>query len=118
VAREATKQCGRAVIPVIDAPRPLIAWLADLAGSDLELCLWEGATHPLSTTLAALDHPPRSAVLLVGPEGGLAAAEADEARARGMALVSLGPRTLRTETAGPAVLAVLQARWGDLGGSR
>jgi 16S rRNA (uracil1498-N3)-methyltransferase len=58
--------------------------------------------------------PPRSALLVVGPEGGLAPAEVDAARIRGLAITSLGPRILRTETAGPAVVAILQARFGDL----
>jgi len=118
VAREATKQCGRAVVPAVDPPRPLTEWLAALPGYDLGLCLWEEAAQPLSTALAARAHAPASVLLIVGPEGGLAGAEADEALTRGMALVSLGQRTLRTETAGPAVLAVLQARWGDLGRGR
>jgi 16S rRNA (uracil1498-N3)-methyltransferase len=37
-------------------------------------------------------------------------------RARGWTVVGVGPRILRTETAGPAIVAVLQARFGDLGG--
>lgn len=118
VAREATKQCGRAVVPAVDAPRPLGQWLPDLADTDLGLCLWEGAVTPLSSVLGARDPSPRSAVLLIGPEGGLAATEAEAAQAHGMVVVSLGQRTLRTETAGPAVLAVLQWRWGDLGSGR
>lgn len=118
VAREATKQCRRAVIPAVDAPRPLDEWLAELAPADVGLCLWEGATTPLATMLGPREHAPRTVLLLVGPEGGLAPAEADAAQAYGMAVVSLGPRTLRTETAGLAVLAVLQSRWGDLGGGR
>lgn len=115
VAREASKQCGRAIVPAVDAPRPLAEWLPEAARADLGLCLWEGARLPLSSALAAQDTSPASAVVLVGPEGGLAAAEVDLARAHGMVVVGLGTRLLRTETAGPAVLAVLQARWGDLG---
>ena len=53
--------------------------------------------------------------LLIGPEGGLASEEVEGARTRGWAIVGLGPRILRTETAGPAIIAVLQARYGDLG---
>jgi 16S rRNA (uracil1498-N3)-methyltransferase len=53
--------------------------------------------------------------VLVGPEGGLEAAEVDEARRAGWRLASLGPRILRTETAGPSIIAILQARFGDLG---
>jgi 16S rRNA (uracil1498-N3)-methyltransferase len=118
VAREATKQCGRAVIPVVEPPRPLGEWLAGLDAPDLALCLWEDAEIPLGEVLDAQVRAPRSLVLLVGPEGGLATSEVDVARAQGMTVARLGPRTLRTETAGPAILAILQARWGDLGLAR
>ena len=73
----------------------------------------------LGTPLAASLPPALSAGshigLLVGPEGGLTSEEVEEARARGWAIVGAGPRILRTETAGPAIIAVLQARFGDLG---
>jgi len=114
VAREAAKQCGRAVVPEVEIPRPLADWLAAAEGVDLALCPWEGGGAPLVATLAAAGAP-RSALVLVGPEGGLAAAEVEAARARGLTVVSLGPRILRTETAGPALLAILQSRFGDLG---
>jgi 16S rRNA (uracil1498-N3)-methyltransferase len=73
----------------------------------------------LGTTLAA-SLPPALAdgsrvALLIGPEGGLARVEVEEARERGWTIVGVGPRILRTETAGPAIVAVLQARFGDLG---
>ncbi|HET7342809.1 MAG TPA: 16S rRNA (uracil(1498)-N(3))-methyltransferase [Methylomirabilota bacterium] len=113
VAREAAKQCGRAVIPDVETPRPLDEWLAAAGPADLALCPWEGGGAALATTLAAAGAP-RSALLVVGPEGGLAAVEVDAARARGFTVVSLGPRILRTETAGPALLAILQSRFGDL----
>jgi len=74
----------------------------------------------LGTTLAAALPPgplPLAArvYLLVGPEGGLSAEEVESARGRGWVIVGVGPRILRTETAGPAIIAVLQARFGDLG---
>jgi 16S rRNA (uracil1498-N3)-methyltransferase len=50
--------------------------------------------------------------LLIGPEGGLSPEEEDAAVAHGFTALSLGPRVLRTETAGIAVLAALAARWG------
>jgi 16S rRNA (uracil1498-N3)-methyltransferase len=116
VASEAAKQCGRAVVPTVDPPRPLADVLARDDRVDLRLCLWEGA-------LAAGDHaaclPPTLPAgarvrLLVGPEGGLSQEEVDSARTRGWTIVGAGPRILRTETAGPAIIAVLQARFGDL----
>jgi 16S rRNA (uracil1498-N3)-methyltransferase len=56
----------------------------------------------------------RAVVLLCGPEAGFSEAELQQARAAGWVPAALGPRVLRTETAGLAALAVLQARWGDL----
>jgi 16S rRNA (uracil1498-N3)-methyltransferase len=112
VAREAAKQCGRAVIPDVEAPRPLPAWL-DEVQADVRLCLWEGAGDPLLDALEAAPSP-RSVALMVGPEGGLARAETEAAAARGWRLVRCGPRILRTETAGPALVAIVQFRHGDL----
>jgi 16S rRNA (uracil1498-N3)-methyltransferase len=114
VAREAAKQCGRAVIPEVEAPRPLGDWLATASVADLHLCLWAGDGAGLSGVLATMSSP-RSARVLVGPEGGLGSAEIARARAHGLTVVSLGPRILRTETAGPAIVAILQSRFGDLG---
>jgi 16S rRNA (uracil1498-N3)-methyltransferase len=114
VAREAAKQSGRAVIPEVEPPRPLAEWLAAGERTDLGLCLWEGGGAPLGGALAGAGAP-RSALVVVGPEGGLAEDEVEAARARGLAVVSLGRRILRTETAGPAIVAILQARFGDLG---
>ena len=114
VAREAAKQCGRAVIPEVETPRPLAEWLALGEQADLALCLWEGGGTPLAAVLAAAVAP-RSVVLVIGPEGGLAATEVEAARAQGFTVASLGPRILRTETAGPALVAIVQSRFGDLG---
>lgn len=114
VAREAAKQSGRAMIPEVEAPRPLGDWLAAASAADLRLCLWEGAGTALSGVLAT-PRSPGSARILVGPEGGLARDEVARARAHGFTVVTLGPRILRTETAGPAIVAILQSRFGDLG---
>lgn len=129
VAKEAAKQCGRAVVPPIDAPGPLADFLALDESADLRLCLWEGAAVParpgggqarsLGTTLAAGLPPTLPAGarihLLVGPEGGLSREEVEGARARAWKIVGVGPRILRTETAGPAIIAVIQSRFGDFG---
>ena len=57
---------------------------------------------------------PTSVALLVGPEGGLSAAEITLAEDAGFESLALGPRVLRTETAPLAALAILQSRWGDM----
>jgi len=116
VAREASKQCGRAVVPGVAAPVALGDWLAARDARDrggVLVCLWERETAPLAELLPAA-RPARAAVV-VGPEGGLGDDEVEALRAAGALVAGLGPRLLRTETAGPVAVALLQARWGDLG---
>jgi 16S rRNA (uracil1498-N3)-methyltransferase len=77
--------------------------------------LWEKERESrLKETLARLPRPETIAVL-VGPEGGLTDEEAELAARGGFIPVSLGDRILRTETAGLAILAILQFYWGDIG---
>ena len=54
--------------------------------------------------------------LLIGAEGGLDPQEIVAAHQVGFQPVRMGPRTLRTETAGLAALAAMQALWGDFRG--
>jgi 16S rRNA (uracil1498-N3)-methyltransferase len=118
LSRAACEQCGRNRVPQVAAPAELRHWLATLApggvsepGSDsLKLMLSpRGAQQFDSLPQVA---PASEVIVLIGPEGGLSATEEDEARACGFIAVGLGPRILRTETAGIALLAALAARWG------
>ena len=116
VAREAAKQCGRSRLPAIEPPRPLAEWIAGPADDrTLRLCLWEEERAPLADALTALAPTPTSAIVIVGPEGGLTPDEVETARRAGWRIAGFGPRLLRTETAGPAVIAALQFHYGDLG---
>ena len=115
VTREAAKQCGRTRLPAIEAARPLSAVIdAPADPACLRLCLWEEERAPLRDVLASLASPPSAAIVIVGPEGGLTGDEAGAARAAGWHVAGFGPRTLRTETAGPAIVAALQFEFGDL----
>jgi 16S rRNA (uracil1498-N3)-methyltransferase len=76
----------------------------------LKLVLHHQAAVGLSQLPASTAH----VTLLVGPEGGLSDVEVQHAIAAGFVSVRFGPRILRTETAGIAALAAIQARWGDL----
>ena len=118
VAKEAAKQCGRAVIPSVEAPRSFQEFAAADWSVDLALCLWEGEHRGLSEVLQATPGPVGSALLVVGPEGGLARQEVETLEAGGFKSAGLGPRILRTETAGPVGVSLLQARFGDLGAPR
>lgn len=118
VVETAARQAGRWVVPEVRPPVPWEQALESLAGSAASWLLavaWEQSDTPLTAVLAR--RPPQGvagAALAVGPEGGLTDEEASAARRAGFEAVSLGPRVLRTETAGWLMLAMVQAWWGDL----
>ena len=114
VAREAVKQCGRGVVPVVEAPRGFGAVLAEAVAHDATWLCWEGGGTPLAT-LARDAGRLRRILLLVGPEGGFTADEVAQARAAGARPVGLGPRILRAESAGLVAVALCQHLFGDLG---
>lgn len=106
IVREASKQAIRARVPEV-APLASMAQLAAL--DDLVVVLEPTATVPL--TAVTLDDTERI-TLVVGPEGGLAPRELERLTHAGAVSARLGPEVLRTSTAGPAALAVLNARLG------
>jgi 16S rRNA (uracil1498-N3)-methyltransferase len=112
IAREAARQCGRADVPVVAAQVELAAALAapDLPARRLMLSP-EPGVQPLRARLP----DPAPTALLVGPEGGLAPAEVEAARAAGFVPVGLGPRILRVETAAIVAVALAQESIGALG---
>lgn len=116
IVKEAAQQCGRVRLPTILAP---MDW-KELAGQLPEgprYIFWEEQSrHENNLQLRDLPHPGGSVTLLVGPEGGLSREEVELAREKmGFTVVGLGPRILRTETAGLAVLSGCQILWGDMG---
>jgi 16S rRNA (uracil1498-N3)-methyltransferase len=114
VAKEAAKQAGRGEIPAVETPVPLADFCARPLEVGCAICFWEGETRGLRETLREVP-PPSSALLLVGPEGGLSLQEVEALRATGFLSARLGPRILRTESAGVVGLSLLQYLYGDLG---
>lgn len=105
----ACEQSGRARLPALAEPLTLEQWLAQAAPAGMaRLVLAPDADRRAADVPAAPGFE-----LAVGPEGGFSDAELDGMRARGVVAVRLGPRVLRTETAAPAAVAVLQALHGD-----
>jgi 16S rRNA (uracil1498-N3)-methyltransferase len=108
IAREAAKQCGRSTIPRIHPPRPFGEFARTLDRVPLSLIptLAEG-TAALRAALEGV-RAPDSLAVLIGPEGDFTPAEVELARRHGARPVSLGPLTLKSETAAVAVLAILR----------
>ncbi len=111
VAASACEQCGRNQVPLVAPLEKLENWLARPVQGALRLMLAPDAEQSLA------DLPPASEIqLLIGAEGGLDPQEMLAAKRAGFQAVRMGPRVLRTETAGLAALAVIQALWGDFRG--
>ncbi|MGH8122818.1 MAG: 16S rRNA (uracil(1498)-N(3))-methyltransferase [Rudaea sp.] len=113
----ACEQSGRTRLPQIEAPQRLDRWLGGLAddGAPRLALLPEGEVsvrHFIQVEkISAKD---TGVLLCVGPEGGFSEQDAALLRHAGFHGLRLGPRILRTETAGLAALAALQAMAGDL----
>ncbi|MDA1279688.1 MAG: 16S rRNA (uracil(1498)-N(3))-methyltransferase [Chloroflexi bacterium] len=118
IAVEATEQCGRATVPVVEAPVPIMEAVAAEVVDRPLFCMWEAQSDlvkPLRTALQSC-HDVRELAFLVGPPGGFGEQEAVAIRDAGAVLVSLGPRVLRSETAAIAVMSAILYEFDDLGG--
>ena len=105
VAIAAAEQCGRASVPTVLPPQ---AW--PLPAPDGRVCL---LLDPTADRVAGAEPPASAYAVAVGPEGGFSDRDLTAAQSLGWQGIRMGPRILRTETAGPALIAVLQARCGD-----
>jgi RNA methyltransferase, RsmE family len=105
IVREASKQSIRPFVPAVE-PVATTAALAQLPGQVLVLV--PGA----DVALTEVELDPTRVTLVVGPEGGTAPRELETLVAGGATPVRLGVEVLRTSTAGPAAIAVLNARLG------
>ena len=133
----AATQCGQDRLPWLAPPKPALQWLSHPDDMDPHACDTQQRKQPTGSAAApasglrllldpagaqgldALERetrnetPPHQIDLAIGPEAGWDPAEIDAALRSGWRLLRVGPRVLRTETAGLAVLAALQDRWGD-----
>ena len=109
IAISACEQCGRNQLPTIHQPINLNHWLQQ-STNELKINL-----HPRATaTIKSLSPPKQGIRLIIGPEGGLSDSEINQTVEQGFNEISLGPRILRTETAGLTVISALQLQFGDL----
>ena len=119
IAIEASEQSGRAIVPAVESPMPLMDAVTQAISDQPLLCMWEelaNESQPLSTTLKALSADATQLAALIGPPGGFSEAEAKAIHEAGAKLVTLGPRILRSETAAITVMSAILYELGDLGG--
>ncbi len=115
ISREALKQCGRSMVPVIGEPLQLMDLLARGAEFDERIAFWENATTPIGGVQNKNLESVKRIIVLIGPEGGFSEEEIETAKKNGFGSYSLGPRILRAETASITSAALVQHLFGDLG---
>ena len=105
----ACEQCGRSVLPKLNATSSLIKWVESIN----EICI---VFDPLATKTLKNITPENDYInLIIGPEGGLSANELSELEKKAIFhKVKFGPRILRTETAAVSAITAIQLLWGDL----
>ncbi|MGD8400085.1 MAG: 16S rRNA (uracil(1498)-N(3))-methyltransferase [Bacillota bacterium] len=115
IIQEAAEQSGRGIVPQL---APVLEWrdFCVQFPAGLVLLPWEGERRrSLKTVLEALREPPEQLSLIIGPEGGFAQTEVAKLQGLGAVPLTLGPRILRTETAGLVAAAALLYHFGELG---
>lgn len=122
IAQEAAKQCKRSLIPQIMEIKSLRETLDSINKDDLLIIPWEGEKIRglkgyLKGNKEYIRDKNNTIYIFIGPEGGIAEEEIEFAIKAGGTPVTLGPRILRTETAGIAVITMVLYHIGDLGGS-
>ena len=106
----ACEQSGRTLLPKLHSPVSYQEYLAARDPDRPALILNPGACR----TLKEIENESGEFDVLIGPEGGFSPQEVSLAESAGITAVKMGPRILRTETAGSAVLTWLQSQYGDL----
>jgi 16S rRNA (uracil1498-N3)-methyltransferase len=114
IAVEASKQCGRGVVPKIESLQDYSSMLRAAPTDHLRLILWEGDGLKLKEVLERSGEKTKI-FFVIGPEGGFSPDEVDKAKRAGFVAVTLGKRILRAETASLCLLSILQYEWGDMG---
>ena len=109
VIESACEQCGRTTLPALAPPQRIDRWLTALDFGGVRLAMVPDG----ETTVRELPQTNSGVIVVVGPEGGLSEQDVAVLRQADFVGLRLGPRILRTETAGIAVIAALQALHGD-----
>ncbi len=112
VVISACEQCGRSTLPVVHPVLSLKQYLEQCGTPESDEVRW--ILSPAASASKQWHSNVQAISLLIGPESGFNDDEIQSANVKQFAPVQLGPRILRTETAGPAGIAILQAQYGDM----
>ncbi len=115
IVREAMKQCSRTLAPEMAMPLTFQEAVHSENDADLKIIFWENETTPLRKSAALDIKESATAIVLLGPEGGFSENEMALAKSAGFISASLGPRTLRAETAAVSACSLVQYLYGDMG---
>lgn len=113
IAVEACKQCNRTTIPNISTIYTLEEVLREINTYDLSLLAYEKEKSSMKQILKE-NRDSRNIAIIVGPEGGFEESEVKRLTDKGVRSITLGPRILRTETAGMAMLCIVMYEFGCL----
>lgn len=119
IAIEAAEQSGRAIVPTVESPMPVLEAVKQAAETQPVLCMWEEVadrSQSLSSALRSLGSDTKNIAALIGPPGGFTEEEVTAIQDVGADLVTLGARVLRSETAAVVVMSAILYELGDLGG--
>jgi 16S rRNA (uracil1498-N3)-methyltransferase len=119
IAIEAAEQSGRATVPSVESPMPIMEAIKLVIADQPLLCMWEelgDESQSLKSVLEAFGDNAESLAALIGPPGGFSESEAAAIQQTGSKLVTLGARVLRSETAAITVMSAILYELGDLGG--
>lgn len=111
IIHAAAEQSGRNRLAQLSPLSDFNSWVGQ---SDLHKRILLSPRAEQSLSDWARHQPAQALALMVGPEGGFTDAEEKLAGDHGALLLSMGPRVLRTETAGLSALAAINAIWGEM----
>lgn len=114
IANEAAKQSGRGIVPRVHHPVSVEKAVELLKSADISFVPYECAEKRNLKSVLTSARDVKNVVFMIGPEGGFDAAEIDRINERGIPVISLGKRILRTETAGEAILSMVMYEIGDI----
>ncbi len=118
IAMEAAKQCNRGIVPVIGMPVKFSQAVHMAANRELSIIPYEKESAAGFKAIAATGSSIKSAAIFIGPEGGFTEQEVELAETAGIRKITLGPRILRTETAGMVALSLMMYELGDVSNGR